>query len=477
MMVKKMKSKTISIHNEILKKIVPSRKEISETIQFSKKLSKKLERRLKNTGYEVEVRVEGSVAKETWLANEKDIDLFILIPKKYGMKYLTEMISVVKTFVGKNYQEIYAEHPYLHAEIEGFEVDIVPCFKLEEGNEVISSVDRTPIHTIYIKRKLNLQIRNQIRLLKMFMKGIGVYGAEIKVGGFSGYLCELLILYFEGFSNLLNKASFWKIQPIIDLEGHYQKSEENIHKIFKEPLIVIDPVDKRRNVASPVIIENLNTFIAASREFLKKPDQSFFYPKTINALSIDDIFLEIKSRGTFFVFIKTKALKVVADVAWGQIYKSKRAIKKTIIRFGFTILNDYVYSDEKKCLIFVFELQSLSLPLVKKHQGPSVDKKFESERFLKKHISSTLTLSGPRIEQEKWIVEKKREYTNVVNLLKDKLIDKKEEVGISNLVSQALIKNLEILVNFEVKKIFLENTDFTLFITKCLRGKPSWLKY
>ena len=31
------------------------------------------------------------------------------------------------------------------------------------------------------------------------MQGIGVYGAEIKVGGFSGYLCELLVMKYGGF--------------------------------------------------------------------------------------------------------------------------------------------------------------------------------------------------------------------------------------------------------------------------------------
>jgi tRNA nucleotidyltransferase (CCA-adding enzyme) len=43
----------------------------------------------------------------------------------------------------------------------------------------------------------------EVRLLKKFMKGTGVYGAEIKIGGFSGYLCELLILKYRSFAQTI----------------------------------------------------------------------------------------------------------------------------------------------------------------------------------------------------------------------------------------------------------------------------------
>ena len=42
------------------------------------------------------------------------------------------------------------------------------------------------------------------------MKGVGVYGAEIRVGGFSGYLCELLTLSFGSFTDILKAVSDWK---------------------------------------------------------------------------------------------------------------------------------------------------------------------------------------------------------------------------------------------------------------------------
>jgi tRNA nucleotidyltransferase (CCA-adding enzyme) len=66
--------------------------------------------------------------------------------------------------------------------------------------EWLSATDRTPfIH--YVKKRLGKTLQDDVRLLKKFMQGIKVYGAEIKTGGFSGYLCELLILHYGSFAN------------------------------------------------------------------------------------------------------------------------------------------------------------------------------------------------------------------------------------------------------------------------------------
>jgi tRNA adenylyltransferase (EC 2.7.7.25) len=50
---------------------------------------------------------------------------------------------------------------------------------------------------------LHREQKDEVRLLKKFMKGIGVYGAEIKVKGFSGYVAELLVYFYDSFRNVL----------------------------------------------------------------------------------------------------------------------------------------------------------------------------------------------------------------------------------------------------------------------------------
>jgi len=461
---------------EALRRSIPREEERRETLRFSEKLVKRLERELEKTGLEAEVQVEGSIAKDTWLAGEKDIDIFIRIPKTYGREGFVNVLNAAKKVAGESYLEAYAEHPYIQAKIEDFTVEFVPCFKLERAEEVASSVDRTPFHTLYVKKRLSPQTKNEIRLLKRFMRGIGTYGAEIKVGGFSGYLCEVLILYYGFFLKLLEAASNWREREIIDLEEHYKGREREAEKVFQEPLIVVDPVDKGRNVASAVRIDRLNEFIAASREFLRNPKLDFFYPKKIEAYPVDKLVRTMNLRGSALVFLKTGVVKAVPDVLWGQLYKSQRALRNVIRQHNFTIIRDAVWSDEENANIFIFELSSRFLSTVEKHLGPPVKKKKDCERFLEKHLMSKRRISGPRIEGNRWVVERRRRYTDIVELLREQLREGVENIGIASLISQAFSSSFEVWVNDEVKEFYSRNPCFASFLTEYLEGKPRWLR-
>ncbi|MBS7635026.1 CCA tRNA nucleotidyltransferase [Candidatus Bathyarchaeota archaeon] len=463
------------ICSEALKRAVPSDEERRKTIEFSMRLVELLKRELAYDNIDAIVQIEGSIAKDTWLAGEKDIDIFILLPKDYGKEIFTRVLEAAKRVSGDNYLEAYAEHPYIEAYINGFTVNFVPCFRIEEASEAKSSVDRTPFHTLYVKSHVNEKVKNEIRLLKRFMHGIGVYGAEIKIGGFSGYLCEILTLYYGSFIRVLEAASKWRKGEVIDIEGYY-KSYEDARRIFQnEPLIVIDPVDRNRNVASAVRLDRLSEFVMASRLFLKKPYIEFFYPSEIEAYSAEDLIGAISSKGTAFIFIKTGTIRAVPDILWGQLYRSQKALANLIEQFDFEIMRSNVWSDEKSTNIFIFELRSRSLPNVRKHIGPPIEKIEDCEKFLRKHLNSHLTLSGPRIEGDKLVIEKKRRYKDVVDLLMDNLKNGGKNLGVASLVSQAFRDSLEILINDEISKFYSMNRDFASFLTKYLMGRPQWL--
>jgi len=234
-------------------------------------------------------------------------------------------------------------------------------------------------------------------------------------------------------------------------------------------------VDKGRNVASAVKPERLNEFIAASRRFLKAPRFGFFYPEPVKPLSFDKIAHAMESRRTTFVFLKTRAIKAVPDVLWGQLYRSQKALAKTVSGFGFNVVRDGVWSDEKSANVFVFEVVSRFLPTVERHVGPPVRKKEDCERFLAKYAKSSETLSGPRIEGDRWIVDKQRKYVDVVTLLREKLESGGENLGIASMVSEAFSSSFEVWVNNEAKKFFVRNHDFAMFLTEFLAGKPKWL--
>jgi tRNA nucleotidyltransferase (CCA-adding enzyme) len=471
-----MASNSEEILADISKKITPSQEERKKVLSLADTLVERVNRAAREAKIEAKVRVEGSVAKDTWLRGEPEIDIFLRLPTSTPREALgTVCLDIArKATKGARQVERFAEHPYLEAFVNKTRVNIVPCYQTKP-TEWLSATDRTPYHTDFVKPRLNDKLRGETRLLKRFMKGIGVYGAEIKIGGFSGYLCELLTLKYETFTDTLKAAANWRKPWIIDYLHHYKGREDEIPKIFEEPLIVIDPVDKGRNVASAVRPERLIEITAASQQFLRQPTQWFFFPRISKVLSQKNLVKNMKSRGTSIIFIKTGSLKTVSDILWGQLYKTERSLRKMLSQNDFCILNEAVWSDEKVLNLLLFEAEHRSLPRTKKHIGPPVEKGLESERFLRKHLGSSTTISGPRLEEGRWVVDIKRKHTDIVELLKESLKTGGRQVGVAYLISKELESSLKILVNEEIMPIYLSNHDFAAFLTEYLKGKPTWL--
>jgi len=461
----------------VLEKVTPKKRERAEMEALAEKLEKKVVSASKDFGIEADVRVEGSVAKDTWLSRERDVDIFMRVPTTIPRKSLGSICLKIarKSTEGSEQIERFAEHPYLEAVVDDTRINIVPCYKVERG-EWLSATDRTPFHTDYVKKHLEKQMKGDVRLLKKFMKGIGVYGAEIKVGGFSGYLCELLILRYKSFVNALEAFTQHKKRIVIDIEAYYEGRENELELLFKEPLVTVDPVDRGRNVASAVQPKKLYTFVAAARAFLKNPDTKFFYPPETVALPAKELEQKLARCGSAIIFLTFEKVDAVPDILWGQLYKSKRSLHKLIQLNDFSLLRDVPWSDEKTINMFIFELEQRFIPLVKKHLGPPLEKKNECEKFLLKHINSSNTVSGPYIEDGRWVVEMRRKYTDAVVLLKDKLRDGGRNTGVAEQISKKLREGPKIFVNEEIIGIYKRNSGFAKFLTEFLSGKPKWLK-
>ena len=210
------------------------------------------------------------------LRGTSDIDIFIFFDqdtpeeklKELGLKYGH---TITKRLGGKS-TEKYASHPYVTAEIDGFMVDFVPCYKIKDATELKSAVDRTPLHTKYVKEHLNNP--EQVLLLKQFMRSIGVYGANTEVNGFSGYLCEILIMKYGSFEEVLKESQNWSFEMGIDLEDW--DTEANFYGM-NYALIVIDPVDGNRNVAAALSRQKMVEFQLAAFNYLRSDNKELFF--------------------------------------------------------------------------------------------------------------------------------------------------------------------------------------------------------
>lgn len=463
------------ILDAVSKKISPSSVENAKIARIADNMRLKVSEAASAAGLEADVSLDGSVAKDTWLSGEADLDIFMRVSPDLTREELeTRCLDVAKKAAG-SYVERYAEHPYVETSIEGVRVNIVPCFKVEKGKWK-SATDRTPFHTEYMKAKLDERLKNEVRLTKKFAKGIGVYGAEIRVSGFSGMLCETLTLNYGSFEELLRAATIWKRGQLVDVERYYQGLESEIPDLFPEPLVVVDPVDKGRNVAAAVAESNMWLLVAASRCFLQRPSLDFFYPPAIRPLTAKQLTAGLAKRGSDTIFILFGKVEAVVDVLWSQLYKTENSLRNLLRANGFEILRTASWSDERKCNVIALELESRKLSQAVRHLGPPVTRAAESERFLGKYVGLPETVSGPWVERDRWVVEKKRRHTDAVALIRASLRDGGKEIGVANRIAPVLRRKFRVLVNGEIVDVCRGNRDLNSFLTGYLAGRPAWLE-
>jgi len=403
---------------------------------------------MEKRGFEGNAILVGSVAKGTHLKNP-DIDIFLRFPKDMERETLKKMgIEIGSSVIPDGFAK-YAEHPYWRGIYNGFEVDIVPCYMIDKPTEKISSVDRTPFHTEYVKEHLENWQKDEVRLLKAFLKGIGAYGAEAKIQGFSGYLTELLILKYGDFINTLKNVSKWRRKVYLYLEKGEGK--------FKSPVVFIDPVDAKRNAASAVSDDKKSLFIYASKSYLARPKFEFFFPKKGKLLPPEEIIKKMRDRGTYFYLISLPKPDIIEDNLYPQINRTMEAFLKILQDFhpvsNFVILDESVH--------FIIEVERNSLPQVKKHEGPPVWND-NSKNFLARWRGKALR--GPYIEGHRWYADVERKNTEL------------EEVLLSSLPNYKLGKSFETMKS-EIKIIKLEkeleNLD-PLQLTKFFDFKFPW---
>jgi len=272
----------------------------------------------------------------------------------------------------------------------------------------MTAVDRTPFHTEYVKANLPDENRDCVRLLKQFMKGIGTYGAEAKIEGFSGYLCELLVLKFGGFKEVLEKASGWK-------EGEYLAMDKHEKINFGQPLVFIDPVDPQRNVASAVSRNSFARFIHASREYLAKPHIEFFFPKKKKVLSKKELDRLMKHRGEFLA-LTIPLPDLIDDIMYPQIKKAERNVCQLLESKDFRVIDSWsgTYED---LIVLLFELEHFELPFASLHGGPPVWITGNSDDFVSKWKDNESALSETFVRDGRWHVFTRRKHPRAGDLI------------------------------------------------------------
>jgi tRNA nucleotidyltransferase (CCA-adding enzyme) len=359
--------------------------------------------------------VVGSVARDTWLNGDRDLDVFMLFDPSLSRDELEEKgLTLARTIAsthGERYREKYAEHPYINAQVDGLDVDLVPCYRVASPHQIQSAVDRTPFHTRYISERIG-PFTDDVLLLKQFAKTGGYYGSDQMTEGFAGYLCELLIYHFGGFVPLLEAAARWKRYTVIDIEKIAEKE-------FEDPLVVIDPVDPKRNVAASVSAAQKFSFVEMARGYLERPSRWFFTPVPEPSLSPERFGQILTDRGTFLYCILLRTPSLIPDIVVPQLRKSTAALQALLERNGFVVNRVDCCMQEPQSMM-VFELLVDRLPSVRRHAGPPVWEKENAVKFFARERPQLY--AGPFIEGGIYVVEIPRRHSEARTLLSSREI-------------------------------------------------------
>lgn len=378
----------------------------------------------------------GSTARNTWMSGDRDVDVFVRFSPQLDRADLEAYGLEVGRSVLPEGREEYAEHPYVTGDLEGFDVDVVPCYRVDDPTAIRSAVDRTPFHTEYLADNLGDSQAAEVRVFKRFLQGIGAYGSDLRTRGFSGYLAELLVLVYGDAEGVFRAAAAW--QPPVELDP-----AEHGEASFDDPLIVIDPTDPERNVAAVVSPENVARVQHFARELLADPEPSVFYPSEPPTISPTAVRAAIDQRGTDPIAIVFETPDLVEDQLYPQLRRSRNGLVRGLAEAGFETLRATTFADDEQAVILV-EPRVGELPAVDRHEGPPIHVREHAERFYEGYADAEVT--GPFIDGDRYVVEREREYRTAAAYVEAEL----QEVSLGVHVSEALQTDYEVLVGTAV---------------------------
>lgn len=374
--------------------IRPSKSELAAEKEFASKVISSLSGALPDA----KIVFIGSAARDTGLRGERDIDIFVAFPRTLSEGQIVDRtFAAARKAARAEWVRHYAEHPYLQAQVAGFHLEVIPCFQMSPNEPLKSAVDRSPLHMAYLQSRLSQGQRRDVRVLKKLLKAAGIYGAESRVCGFSGFVCELLVLNYRTLPLLLQAASKWRVPIIVDINGQYKQDDRAVAAAFPgAPLVVVDPTDKGRNAAAAISLENVARFILLSRALLSAPSENFFFPKKAG-VSKEELAEAMKRRGTHFICFRCPRPAVVEDILYPQMRKTYGALHAQFSRSGLSPVSGAYFEDGKSAL-FLLELPLAQACPLKISAGPPAFDWQSVEKFMSSRKAGAIR--GPYVRAD-----------------------------------------------------------------------------
>ncbi|MBT5111531.1 hypothetical protein HOM75_00210, partial [Candidatus Woesearchaeota archaeon] len=234
------------IVNSILEEVSPKQEDKKILSDIQKEVLKKI--KLPDTT----PKIGGSGAKNTWLKNTHDIDIYVKFNYSKYKDKSNKLSDLLHKSLKKSFSKVIRIHgsrDYFQISHKGYTLEIVPILAITKPEQSKNITDFSIFHVKYVtdKIKKNPRLADEIRVSKVFARANRFYGAESHIGGFSGYVLELLVSKYGSFLKFATAVSKWESNAII---GNKKEAEELNWAKKQSPLILIDPVQPERNAAA-----------------------------------------------------------------------------------------------------------------------------------------------------------------------------------------------------------------------------------
>src|SRR2546426_3216995 len=146
-----MREELASLLSEIGRRVIPTPAERRRMEELSSALLERTQKTVETTRLDGIASLQGSMAKDTWLHGQADLDVFVQFPPSVERsEWTTRVLPLLrKEFTDYRGIERYAEQPFLELiSIDKVRLNIVPCDRGDKGKSWRRS-DRTPYHKEY----------------------------------------------------------------------------------------------------------------------------------------------------------------------------------------------------------------------------------------------------------------------------------------------------------------------------------------
>jgi tRNA nucleotidyltransferase (CCA-adding enzyme) len=266
-----------SIREQVLAMITPSQEEINLQTKIINQLVEALMNKVESTDYQYSfIEPEGSTGrKQTQLRGAADIDLFVALkPEDYPQIFkkpetethqainnlMHNLVSdwfepAVRNLEVTDVQRAFSQHPFLSLKIDSIDIDILGCFDIDTETLAekgpITAVDRTVHHTGYVVDRMTQKKREDVRILKSFVRACHAYGDTCAVGrmGLTGVTLEIIVIEEPNLDAAIQALRNLDTEPIDPLSRNLTELKK-IPAFRDDYVFLIDPTDHSRNMAS-----------------------------------------------------------------------------------------------------------------------------------------------------------------------------------------------------------------------------------